>query len=255
MPHMERFLDDRTRSPRGQKFRATRTTQNFAPELRSNNSNGLARAESNRGKFPWCGLRSSGRTFWNTPTITSAWERWASFALMICADLSFALGFFRPSITSTLANLAPSATDPQNPRSRCMPFSTTKSIRLWGGENFRSGVRTRKLTPSSRTAIILGRSAVFCAFRYMAITYYWALTNAISAYGMNRTSRAGEVRVIRCLRASLSAIVALMEGVKIYEIRPIAEDNIASFRETLDAVAREQKFLSFLEAPSLEQMW
>jgi hypothetical protein len=89
----------------------------------------------------------------------------------------------------------------------------------------------------------------------MAITYYWALTNAISAYGMNRTSRAGEVRVIRCLRASLSAIVALMEGVKIYEIRPIAEDNIASFRETLDAVAREQKFLSFLEAPSLEQMW
>ena len=111
MPHMERFLDDRTRSPRGQKFRATRTTQNFAPELRSNNSNGLARAESNRGKFPWCGLRSSGRTFWNTPTITSAWERWASFALMICADLSFALGFFRPSITSTLANLAPSATE------------------------------------------------------------------------------------------------------------------------------------------------
>ena len=72
---------------------------------------------------------------------------------------------------------------------------------------------------------------------------------------MNRTSRAGEVRVIRCLRASLSAIVALMEGVMIYEIRPIAEDNIASFRETLDAVAREQKFLSFLEAPSLEQMW
>jgi hypothetical protein len=45
-----------------------------------------------------------------------------------------------------------------------------------------------------------------------------------------------------------------MEGVMIYEIRPIAEDNIASFRETLDAVAREQKFLSFLEAPSLEQM-
>jgi hypothetical protein len=35
----------------------------------------------------------------------------------------------------------------------------------------------------------------------------------------------------------------------IYEIRPIAEDHIPSFRETLDEVAREQKFLSFLEAP------
>ena len=40
----------------------------------------------------------------------------------------------------------------------------------------------------------------------------------------------------------------------IYEIRPIAEDHIPSFRETLDTVAREQKFLSFLEAPPLEQM-
>ena len=40
----------------------------------------------------------------------------------------------------------------------------------------------------------------------------------------------------------------------IHEIRPIAEDHIPSFRETLDAVAREQKFLSFLEAPPLEQM-
>ena len=40
----------------------------------------------------------------------------------------------------------------------------------------------------------------------------------------------------------------------IYEIRPIAEDHIASFRETLDVVARERKFLSFLEAPPLEQM-
>ena len=39
-----------------------------------------------------------------------------------------------------------------------------------------------------------------------------------------------------------------------YEIRPIAEDHIPSFRETLDAVAREQKFLSLLEAPPLEQM-
>ena len=40
----------------------------------------------------------------------------------------------------------------------------------------------------------------------------------------------------------------------IYEIRPIAEDHISSFRTTLDTVAREQKFLSFLEAPPLEQM-
>jgi ribosomal protein S18 acetylase RimI-like enzyme len=40
----------------------------------------------------------------------------------------------------------------------------------------------------------------------------------------------------------------------IYEIKRIAEDHIPSFRETLDAVAREQKFLSLLEAPPLEQM-
>jgi ribosomal protein S18 acetylase RimI-like enzyme len=40
----------------------------------------------------------------------------------------------------------------------------------------------------------------------------------------------------------------------ICEIRPIAEDHIPGFREALDAVAREQKFLSFLEAPPLEQM-
>jgi ribosomal protein S18 acetylase RimI-like enzyme len=40
----------------------------------------------------------------------------------------------------------------------------------------------------------------------------------------------------------------------IYEIRPIAEDHIPRFRETLDAVAREQKFLSFFEAPPLEQI-
>ncbi|GEP58125.1 GNAT family N-acetyltransferase [Reyranella soli] len=39
-----------------------------------------------------------------------------------------------------------------------------------------------------------------------------------------------------------------------YEIKPIAEDHIPGFRATLDAVAREQKFLSFLEAPPLEQM-
>jgi len=39
-----------------------------------------------------------------------------------------------------------------------------------------------------------------------------------------------------------------------YEIRPTAEAHIPGFRATLDAVAREQKFLSFLEAPPLEQM-
>jgi ribosomal protein S18 acetylase RimI-like enzyme len=39
-----------------------------------------------------------------------------------------------------------------------------------------------------------------------------------------------------------------------YEIRPITEIHIAGFRETLDAVALEQRFLSFLEAPPLEQM-
>jgi hypothetical protein len=32
------------------------------------------------------------------------------------ADLSFALGFCRPSITTTLENFAPAAIDPQNPR-------------------------------------------------------------------------------------------------------------------------------------------
>jgi hypothetical protein len=42
--------------------------------------------------------------------------------------------------------------------------------------------------------------------------------------------------------------------IMIYEIRPIAEDHTACFRETLDAVAREQRFLSFLEALPLEQM-
>jgi ribosomal protein S18 acetylase RimI-like enzyme len=42
--------------------------------------------------------------------------------------------------------------------------------------------------------------------------------------------------------------------IMIYEIKPIAEDHIPSFRETLDVVAREQKFLSFLQAPPLEQM-
>lgn len=39
-----------------------------------------------------------------------------------------------------------------------------------------------------------------------------------------------------------------------YEIRPISEAHIAGFRVALDAVAREQKFLSFLEAPPVEQM-
>lgn len=38
------------------------------------------------------------------------------------------------------------------------------------------------------------------------------------------------------------------------EIRPIAEDHIPGFREALDTVAREQKFLSFLEAAPLEQI-
>src|SRR3984957_9118446 len=40
----------------------------------------------------------------------------------------------------------------------------------------------------------------------------------------------------------------------IYDIRPIAEDHIPGVRETLDAVRRERKFLSLLEAPPLEQM-
>jgi|EndMetStandDraft_2_1072991.scaffolds.fasta_scaffold150075_2 ribosomal protein S18 acetylase RimI-like enzyme len=40
----------------------------------------------------------------------------------------------------------------------------------------------------------------------------------------------------------------------VYEITPIAEDHIPGFRATLDAVARERKFLSFLEAPPLEQI-
>jgi ribosomal protein S18 acetylase RimI-like enzyme len=40
----------------------------------------------------------------------------------------------------------------------------------------------------------------------------------------------------------------------VYEIRPIAEEHIPSFHATLDAVAREHKFLSFLEARSVEQM-
>jgi RimJ/RimL family protein N-acetyltransferase len=39
-----------------------------------------------------------------------------------------------------------------------------------------------------------------------------------------------------------------------HEIRPIAENHIAAFHEVLDAVAREQRFLAFLEAPPFEQL-
>lgn len=35
-----------------------------------------------------------------------------------------------------------------------------------------------------------------------------------------------------------------------HEIRPIAEGDVEGFREVLDAVARERRFLSFLEAPT-----
>src|SRR5712664_81152 len=38
------------------------------------------------------------------------------------------------------------------------------------------------------------------------------------------------------------------------EIRPIRSGDIERFREVLDAVAREKRFLSFLEAPPHEQM-
>jgi ribosomal protein S18 acetylase RimI-like enzyme len=40
----------------------------------------------------------------------------------------------------------------------------------------------------------------------------------------------------------------------IHEIVPIAEHHIAGFHEALDAVAREQRFLAFLEAPPFEKM-
>ncbi|MCK1542518.1 GNAT family N-acetyltransferase [Bradyrhizobium sp. 179] len=40
----------------------------------------------------------------------------------------------------------------------------------------------------------------------------------------------------------------------IYEIKPIAEEHISGFRATLDAVARERRFLSFMEAPPFEQL-
>jgi ribosomal protein S18 acetylase RimI-like enzyme len=39
----------------------------------------------------------------------------------------------------------------------------------------------------------------------------------------------------------------------ICDIVPIAEGHIADFRAVIDVVAREQRFLSFLEAPPLEQ--
>jgi ribosomal protein S18 acetylase RimI-like enzyme len=44
------------------------------------------------------------------------------------------------------------------------------------------------------------------------------------------------------------------KAIVIYEIKPIAENHIAGFHETLDAIAREQRFLAFLEAPPLEQL-
>ena len=37
-------------------------------------------------------------------------------------------------------------------------------------------------------------------------------------------------------------------------IVPIAADHIVGFRNALDRVARERKFLAFFEAPALEQM-
>jgi ribosomal protein S18 acetylase RimI-like enzyme len=39
-----------------------------------------------------------------------------------------------------------------------------------------------------------------------------------------------------------------------YQIVPITADHIAEFHQVLDAVAREQRFLAFLEAPPLEQL-
>jgi ribosomal protein S18 acetylase RimI-like enzyme len=40
----------------------------------------------------------------------------------------------------------------------------------------------------------------------------------------------------------------------IYEIKPIVEDHIDSFSEVLDTVAREKRFLAYLEAPPREQI-
>ena len=38
------------------------------------------------------------------------------------------------------------------------------------------------------------------------------------------------------------------------EITPIAQTDIADFRECLDRIARERQFLAFLEAPALGHM-
>lgn len=40
---------------------------------------------------------------------------------------------------------------------------------------------------------------------------------------------------------------------KPFRILPIAEEHIAGFREVLDTVARERRYLAFLEAPSAEE--
>ena len=39
-----------------------------------------------------------------------------------------------------------------------------------------------------------------------------------------------------------------------YHIVPIAEAHIAGFRDAVDVVARESKYLAFLEAPPLEDV-
>jgi len=39
-----------------------------------------------------------------------------------------------------------------------------------------------------------------------------------------------------------------------YQIVPIAEQHIPSFRATVDVVARERKYLAFLEAPPIEEV-
>jgi RimJ/RimL family protein N-acetyltransferase len=39
----------------------------------------------------------------------------------------------------------------------------------------------------------------------------------------------------------------------IHHIVPIAEDHVAGFRHVVDVVARERKYLAFLEAPPLEE--
>ena len=43
-----------------------------------------------------------------------------------------------------------------------------------------------------------------------------------------------------------------MNGVNTVEIGPIADEHIESFHKTLDVVARERRYLAFLEAPPLE---